>query len=135
MLDISLFHYQNHEVICRYCDDYDKPMEYGRDVFMQLLKWLHISNQLKLLGSTAFITTEINEIDKMWHTFILFTKDYELFCHKYFKYFIHHTPKTLETKILTQDEKRTLFRKYFSLIVQEFGRDTLVAWFQDKKYA
>lgn len=36
-------------------------------------------------------------LDEMWHTFILFTKDYGDFCHEMFGHFIHHLP-TIETE-------------------------------------
>ena len=32
-------------------------------------------------------------IDECWHNFILFTEDYEEFCHNFFGKFIHHRPK------------------------------------------
>jgi len=32
------------------------------------------------------------EVDNLWHTFILYTKDYEKFCHEIFGYFLHHCP-------------------------------------------
>ena len=31
-------------------------------------------------------------VDDAWHTFILFTRNYELFCRKAFGRFLHHTP-------------------------------------------
>ena len=32
------------------------------------------------------------EVDEIWHQHILYTKDYEQFCHEVFGRFIHHTP-------------------------------------------
>jgi hypothetical protein len=32
------------------------------------------------------------DVDNFWHTFLLFTKDYTLFCKKMFGKFIHHEP-------------------------------------------
>ena len=33
------------------------------------------------------------KIDEMWHNWILFTKDYAMFCQSYFGRFIHHKPR------------------------------------------
>lgn len=33
------------------------------------------------------------DVDKLWHSFILFTKRYAHFCNTYVGHFIHHTPK------------------------------------------
>lgn len=32
-------------------------------------------------------------VDEGWHLFILFTRDYELFCKEYFGHFVHHVPE------------------------------------------
>ena len=32
--------------------------------------------------------------DKLWHAFILFTKDYARFCSEAVGFFIHHVPRT-----------------------------------------
>jgi len=42
------------------------------------------------------------EIDAVWHTFILFTKDYAAFCQTAFGEFIHHIPRT-SRDLRTQD--------------------------------
>lgn len=33
-------------------------------------------------------------VDEVWHTFILFTRDYANFCQDVFGFFVHHTPDT-----------------------------------------
>ncbi len=134
MIEQSLHEYENLAVVNRYCKDYNKSIEYGMDVFRQLLKWLYISNRLKLENIPAFMTPELVEIDNMWHVFIFFTKDYEAFCMKYFDCFIHHTPAEAGIPDIQDDKKREIFRKYFELIVKEFGTETLYAWFREKKY-
>ncbi|MDP3562527.1 MAG: hypothetical protein Q8R83_10165 [Legionellaceae bacterium] len=127
--------YINHDVINRYCQDYNKTQEFARDVFKQLLKWLHISQLTQFQGSALVMSEAIAELDNMWHTFILFTKDYEEFCLTYYKCFIHHSPVTTETPKLTLDESKNFYRKYFTLIIEEFGESTLISWFKEKKYA
>lgn len=42
-------------------------------------------------GGAGYSPTPI--IDEGWHNFILFTKEYQEFCHQFFGRFIHHVPK------------------------------------------
>ena len=41
------------------------------------------------------------EIDEGWHAFILFTRDYELFCQENFGFFVHHAPSAPGQKTKT----------------------------------
>ena len=38
------------------------------------------------------------KVDDLWHTFILFTKEYHKFCHKSFGEYLHHNPDKKNTK-------------------------------------
>src|SRR5690606_8363435 len=37
------------------------------------------------------------DVDNLWHSFILFTKEYDHFCNSCVGYFIHHMPKINDT--------------------------------------
>jgi len=42
-------------------------------------------------------------VDEAWHNFILFTKDYEVFCNGSLRRFLHHVPaEAMESKITAQ---------------------------------
>jgi hypothetical protein len=43
---------------------------------------------------SATMLSPTKQVDKAWHEFILFTRDYEAFCQKRYGRFIHHTPFT-----------------------------------------
>lgn len=45
---------------------------------------------LSLTGDSCLSPTA--KIDDGWHTFLLFTKDYALFCRDYLGHFVHHVP-------------------------------------------
>lgn len=64
----------------------------------------------------------------MWHTFLLFTKDYMFFCENYFNEYIHHTPNTLEDEF-TEEQFKTDFTNYLSFIYDNLGEETVVKWF------
>lgn len=66
-------------------------------------------------------------IDEAWHHFILFTKDYAVFCKRYFGSFIHHSPNSSEKEIERGIMKKTLRRGYdlFGPLSHFWGTDGL----------
>ena len=45
-----------------------------------------------LKSGCAFVSMPSQVADDLWHEFILYTKNYEAFCHQAFGRFLHHTP-------------------------------------------
>ncbi|MCK9605676.1 MAG: hypothetical protein M0R33_04400 [Methylomonas sp.] len=45
-----------------------------------------------LQGGCRFVSMPSRLTDDYWHEFILYTRHYQLFCHKAFGRFFHHTP-------------------------------------------
>lgn len=43
-------------------------------------------------GGQKFVSMPSQIVDEVWHEFILYTKNYELFCGRAFGRFLHHTP-------------------------------------------
>ena len=48
------------------------------------------------------------EVDEVWHTFILFTKDYTVFCLEVFGFFLHHEPALLSQPLGSEPRQRFL---------------------------
>ena len=46
-----------------------------------------------LLSGRKFVSMPSQVTDDLWHEFILFTREYDTFCQRYFGRYIHHTPK------------------------------------------
>jgi hypothetical protein len=78
----------------------------------------------------------------MWHTFLLFTKDYSEFCMRHFGFFIHHTPQTREDrdswrKKIEVDqeqamkERRQSLRGAYEFICDELGVEALKRWCEE----
>lgn len=44
------------------------------------------------------LTMPINEVDIVWHTFLLFTAEYADFCDRYVGRFVHHEPATSRSR-------------------------------------
>ncbi|MDP3561776.1 MAG: hypothetical protein Q8R83_06340 [Legionellaceae bacterium] len=130
----KLQQYENMAVVKRYAKTFNKDLEFSKEVFNQLLKWFYISRKCCIEKLPARITSDINEIDNMWHTFLLFTKDYAAFCEYYFKDFIHHTPLSEDDHIDTEKLKKELKRQ-LGIINQEFGIETVCSWYKERKYS
>jgi len=62
------------------------------------------------------------EVDEVWHDFILFTKDYALFCQATFGEFIHHVPRT------SRDESPPVGAEKFLLGYREVFGDLPEIW-------
>lgn len=56
------------------------------------------------------------DIDEVWHTFILFTREYSEFCHRAFGYYLHHQPG-IPSKPLGKMPRRRFLQAYRT----EFG--------------
>ncbi|KAB8037771.1 hypothetical protein GCL60_11395 [Silvanigrella paludirubra] len=125
--------YNNDNIINKFTKDYDKISLYDSQIiFKETLKWLWLCNESYLDKNenvNIFIYEDSLIIDKMWHNFILFTKDYHEFCHKYFGRFIHHEPN------VDQDKENIYFERdltnMYSYIYDKLGEETLNLWFRE----
>ncbi len=135
----EVFEYKNKQVICRYEKDYPNNKLSGEDAFNELMKFFWLTQQHKdakkkypennELNFTCALYPEMSELDDMWHTFLLFTKDYMSFCTNYFDEYIHHTPNTEEEPIEKEQFKKEL-TKYLSFIYDVLGEETVRNWFE-----
>lgn len=130
--------YTNEEVVYRFYDNYDVDIEEARDIFNELKRFLFLAAKY---GDTQRIFTHeaLYIIDEMWHTFILFTKDYHDFCMDHFGFFLHHNivkrdVKMQAVKELEEDREKAaetlkpMLRKYYTLIYETLGEEVLVKW-------
>ncbi len=83
--------YNNNAVVTRIAQELSISETQAVSLFKDTLKFLWLAGKFgRVVPSTR--------IDEGWHTFILFTMDYQKFCHKYFGYFLHHRPRRPEDK-------------------------------------
>ena len=130
--------YQNEHVLKRYEQEFPDNKLTAQAAFQELLKyfWLstkHHLDQSRHPGSRALdfscgIHFEMKEIDDMWHTFLLFTKDYAEFSEVYFGKFVHHQPNVKEAKP-SADEFEQSFKRFASYVYDHLGQETLEVWF------
>jgi hypothetical protein len=78
--------YDNPDIIKKFSTEYNIEFNLSSQYFTELKKFLFLcSNHSEILAPSA-------EIDKIWHTFILFTKDYREYCFYFLGKFIDHIP-------------------------------------------
>src|SRR4029078_5348421 len=82
------------------------------------------------------VSEEIEKIDWMWHTFLLFTLDYARFCDRYFGFFLHHIPNEDEEGQPIDDALfRATIERQFGLVSDVLGEKTLTTWYDEWRYA
>lgn len=92
--DLRIAHalsYENSDIIEKFSRE--NKIDYGlaKEYFEELKKYLFLCSitKEKLAPSP--------EIDKIWHTFLLFTKDYRFYCSNFLGKFIDHVPEVKKT--------------------------------------
>lgn len=55
------------------------------------------------------------EVDDVWHAFLLFTREYGAFCHKTVGFFVHHIPTASGGKLKDDARVAQAYRRVFGL--------------------
>lgn len=140
--------YENEDVVDKFLESWNLSREEAQDIFTEMKKWLWISadsivresrgEQMPILA----ISYPMTLLDEMWHTFILFTKEYQHFCKQYFGFYINHAPTTKRQKDMTLAEierdpegfkakfQEELAAQY-SYTYDQLGADTLMKWYSE----
>lgn len=135
----EVLNYRHDGVVRRYAKEHGASREEAEEIFRETLKWLYLcdrSLQDGTDGSGCAMTPEIEKIDWMWHTFILFTREYAEFCDRYFGYFLHHVVNDdAEETALDAEVLRPQLERQFGLVYDVLGPETLTTWYEDCRYA
>lgn len=132
--------YNNNKVISRYYQDYPIAKMQANEALTELMKfvWLCFKHKSEKnnnphnesLNFSCLIHPEMVDIDNMWHTFLLFTKDYHAFCNEYLDgNFFHHEPIINTNNSLLDENYEQELTLYLSYIYDNLGEDTLIKWF------
>ena len=141
MLDLSsLLSYTNPQVLLRYERDFPHNRLSAAEALSELIKffWLcerHAQEQRNSpqehLNFNCMMHTEMRELDDMWHTFLLFTKEYQEFCLTHFGYFIHHSPLDEESRLFINEEYEMNLTRFLSFLYDNLGATTVRTWFDE----
>ncbi|MDH5654238.1 MAG: hypothetical protein OEZ39_20480 [Gammaproteobacteria bacterium] len=78
-----------------------------KKVIRALKEYFLICNMAKL----RMISMPSQVVDVAWHEFILFTREYQEFCHQAFGRFLHHTPaEAMQSRTVAQDGMKRAWR-------------------------
>ena len=135
----ELLSYKHPQVIRSYERTFPEEKHRAEELFNDMLKYLWISTKHEQdkksnpaddsLDFLFVMHQEMREIDNMWHNFILYSKDYMEFCHKYFGEYLHHQPDVADTIVQTEVEFSGEMEKYLSYVYDHLGEQTVRRWF------
>lgn len=132
----SILGYQNENVISRFTDMFEVTTLEAEDIFRETQKFLYICQE-----KGVFIPDDLLMIDEMWHNFILFTKEYDFFCKRFFGRYFHHLPASKKEK-MEQQQKNELYpekakEEYLQklehvirMTIDHLGEETAIKWFR-----
>jgi hypothetical protein len=135
--------YRHSGVLRRYGREHHASPQEADEVFQQMLKLLYLGYRSAIdetQGSGFTITTEIEKLDWIWHTFLMFTRDYADFCERHFGFFVHHVPGEDDEDDdneapADQNDLRSRMERQFALVYDVLGEETLTAWYDHCRYA
>jgi hypothetical protein len=79
--------FENPDIVTKFCEEHSIDEITGNQYFQEVKKFLYLcANTTDRLAPSA-------ELDKIWHTFILFTKEYRQYCQQFLGKFIDHVPE------------------------------------------
>lgn len=139
--------YQNDEVVQRFASDFKTSRAEADEIFLETKRWLwlcadEMARAKDGLGEKIPLLSEARAIDLMWHTFVIFTRDYDRFCQKYFGFYVHHQPRTQVeknawAKKVEEDpegamrERRAMMKRGYELVYDRLGASVLKTWCED----
>ena len=139
--------YRNDEVVQRFAADHAVTRADAEEIFLETKRWLwlcasQMSSAEDGVGEGIPLLSEARAIDLMWHTFLLFSKDYAKFCQMHFGFFVHHQPRTQVEKEAWERqvrenptealrERREMLRRGYEEVCQRLGAATLRKWCED----
>lgn len=112
---ISAFEF--HKVVEKYRADYLASHDTASAVLLELKRWLTlcVMHPEKAYGIGG-------QVDDMWHTFILFTKDYARFCEEIAGTFIHHSPEVASEDSETSEASISKRSELFEILVADYSK-------------
>jgi hypothetical protein len=126
----NIMNYQMPDVIKRCQKDYGYTDDDMNILEQELKRYLAMSalRQKSDRGTGMYS----KDVDKLWHSFILFTKEYAAFCNEYVGHFIHHAP---EIDTMQSRERKAAMRRDFQAFIKNY-EDTFKVeahpiWFLD----
>lgn len=135
----KILEYKNPHVLKLYNQNYPNNKLAAEDAFLEALKYIWLTQKHKLdkelapedesIPDRCVMLRSMQEIDEMWHEFILFTEDYIQFCMEHFGEYVHHMPNLFDTMPISEEEMNAEINKLLPYIYDHLGEKTMRIWF------
>lgn len=133
----ALADFKHQETVLRFMDSYEVSYDESADLFEEMKKLLALMAAYP--DEYVFTHEPLWIIDEMWHTFLMYTKDYIDFCNAHFGRILHHAPVKRDVKMQIREDLeneveetynlvRPQVKRLYELIFEYLGRETLVKW-------
>lgn len=131
--------YENDAIVHKFLERFDVPFEEARALFQETKKWMWLAGRPDR-PARLMVTEDLLILDEMWHTFILFTRDYAEFCRDHIGFFVHHAPTRKSEKDQLEQEfaedpegvasrSREELHQALAFIARHLGGATVHRWF------
>lgn len=95
-------------LVSRFAGEHSHLKQRERDLIWQGLRQYFLMCHM---SKKRMVSMPSQIVDEAWHAFILFTRDYQEFCHRGFGRYLHHTPaEAMSTPTLAQDGIKRAWR-------------------------
>lgn len=123
----QIMDYQMPEVIKRCKKDFNYTDDDMRIIEREFKRFIVMSVILKDTGIGMYS----KDVDNLWHSFILFTKEYTDFCTTFNGKFIHHVPEVEEKTPEKRAEVQKDFQQFIKNYEELFHEEIHPVWFLD----
>ena len=114
--------YRNDEVVHRFSAGWSVPLPAARVLFADVKRYLW------LCGELEFEIPPVRIVDEMWHTFLVFTRDYRTFCESYLGAMVEHVPTTRSEFRAQSSLARRDSRRVRSVTAERLQRCVMAVW-------
>lgn len=136
----DVLNYKHPGVIRRFQRENPDLHDHAEEIFSDLMKFFWAGRKHEDLKAQEphnqdldfiyIMDEEMKPIDVMWHTFLLYTKDYMNFCDTYFGEYLHHLPDIVENNLDQDPEKFKLnLERFLSFTFDHLGEDVIRRWY------
>ena len=132
--------YRYDQIPYKFMASWDVTQREATDLFTETKRLLWVIAVTKERGYRFEIDPPLTILDEMWHTFVLFTREYAAYCERVFGYFIHHSPTTARddeaTRAAMKRDPAGFARRETERCVRQWelirdvaGEPTLLKWY------
>jgi hypothetical protein len=87
--------YTNEEITHKFTSHWRVSGNEADELFTETKRMLWVMAGMTRRRQRFTVDVPLRILDEMWHTFVLFTREYHAYCQRVFGRYIHHTPRTM----------------------------------------